>query len=349
MKRILMCCFSLLAVGLVQAQDEPAEGSPEYYTNNYFRLIDDNKNDEVSYEELKKYMKAEAGQDSIKSPDGDKYFEQLYLFLPDYVAADTSDDCSLTKAELLAFYQARAANKGYKPPLSVADVNIIRAEMLDPLALLSIKAIDTDIDGKISKQEQEAYDKAKGNDSGMFEVVDTDKDEQLSFGEVVAFFQSALLAAYELPADEYDFSSCYRKKGNTWVVHFEDHTPDGLTFNQQVEVLEVLEDRAKVEITMLDKDLKPVEGKPANRAEVKFETQTGPKAKGKYEPVIAQETITVKAGEFECRKVTVDEIIEKTTSWYSLAHPGLLVKSEHIAEGKITYEYELYRFTEGKD
>ena len=117
MKWIAALGIVLLAACIVMAQEDPKTESAEVQADNYIKLIDTNDDGVLIYDELKTYIKKEAGQDAIKDVNDDKYAKQLSIHMPPYLAADANDDCRLTREELLSYFTSKA-DKQFQPEIS---------------------------------------------------------------------------------------------------------------------------------------------------------------------------------------------------------------------------------------
>ena len=134
----------------------------------------------------------------------------------------------------------------------------------------------------------------------------------------------------------------YKKKGRKWkhksVTKLEGM--DDMVSFHEYEVTEVGEDYAKFTFLMLDKDGKPTPGMEPSETRLEFRMWDNHNDDPYEDPAAVktvEETITVKAGEFNCTRF--DQ--RGTKSWTSVKYPGLLVKLTTEQT-----EMELVEFTE---
>lgn len=350
--RTLCFLIAALASGVAFGQDskkEPVPGSPEAKMREYFASFDTDADRSVTLEELKACAKKESGQNRIEKQNADPYLKFGSRRYPEYLAADADDDLQLLEAELEEYFEKRAANKRFRPGLSQADMDFLRTELFNPSGRVTVKHFDSDGDSEISRAEHKAGAPEEEVSDAFWKYFDKDMNGKLSVAECAIFAREIVTMGFEIAEEAYDFAGVYRRKGLSVIIEIVDHGTDGLSLRQKLEVLEANEDEAKVKGTLLDKELKPAAGHEPKESVIRFSEVAGPGAKGKAKLVVEGDTIQVKAGQFECRRITISEPGEISIYWYSKDCPGLLVKSERRSGSKLTASAELLEYNKPKD
>lgn len=279
----------------------------------WFSVMDADGNGVISLSELKAHALKVSGAESDKSMEFLPYYG---LSLAWFLAADKSRNQEVSKAELVELLTRREQEEGFKPELTEDDIKKLEAEYFGPMADAIIKLADGDGDGQVSRAEADAMDGA-GIDDEEWNKLDTNRDGKIGREELIAGFRVELAEDYKLPGAEKPANELYRE-GRAWLTRTES-VEDGKTeiSHERTEVLKVEGDRATLRTTLLDTEMKPV-GEPRERAS---------EVPAPVEPRGKRETITVKAGEFEC---TLSETAAGGTVlqvWESVRYGGLTVRS----------------------
>ena len=127
-------------------------------------------------------------------------------------------------------------------------------------------------------------------------------------------------------AGEADPYFLYKKEGRSWTLKYTTTIPgmDPMVSYMKTEVTEVAADHALTEMTMMDKDKKPMAGMEPTETKIAF-IVAPPREDGDLPDFeTTDETISVEGGEFEC---TLTEV-SGTKVWMAKKYPGLVVKLE---------------------
>lgn len=350
--RALLSCFLLAVIGcFATAQDKPAPKEPAAQAREYFAKFDSDANGKVIYTEITAVIRKETGQDGIEKLIDDKYTPMLARLLQQFLAADVNDDGEMTEDELTDLLRKQAESSGFRPGLSNPDVDELHSEIVTPMVKLYLKLGDKNGDDELSLEEEGKLMQRKSDElaTDFFKLYDKSGNGTLDSEEIAGFLIELLTYGHELTGADYDYSACFKVKGLAWVHSYKDFSPDGLSPTIKHEVLEVGDKQCKVRSTALDRELEPVKGVEPVERWIPFSEVEVPAAKGKETLTIEGDTIQVEAGKFECRRVTVDALLERKVFWYSKEYPGLAVKVEKTSFGKVVATIELMQLTKPKD
>ena len=111
----------------------------------------------------------------------------------------------------------------------------------------------------------------------------------------------------------------------------------------RIEILKVGENEVEYQSTELGQDGQPLPGiEPAKQ---KLALKVPKPKESKTDPLPVVETITVKAGTFECVRTESEYLGTKTVTWSSKKYPGLVVKQTSLGD-TIEGSQELVEFKE---
>ena len=254
-----------------------------------------------------------------------------------FLAMDTDDDLKVSFDEFLkAGLASRAGEKGKLYPVDEKeackevwlgldgdeDGKVTEAEWKKAFPQSDeFSGADADKSGDVSKKE--FWNLLKPSLEGSFEFVDKDKPSKTTSGSG---------DAEDKPADDEsnaadgsdDPYNLYRKKGRNWTLK---SSAGGMNIYIKTEVIEVGEDFAKIQTSMLDKDGKPFMGMQPTESKIDFVKSDG----NTEEPADVEKvekTITVEAGEIECIGYKMGD--QEVQAWVHKKYPSLLVKAESL-------------------
>jgi Ca2+-binding EF-hand superfamily protein len=309
-----------------EADEEVDEEQAE--VDEYFGELDADKDGKVTLKEIKAHVKRESGAES--ETDGE-FLGTLDLYIGEYVSADADDNLELTKPEYKKYLQAKYKAGDWLPPLTAKDVKTLETELFEPFAAAILKAADADKDGVITKAEAAKMSGGKEPSAEEWKELDTSGDGKASKAEIAAMLKKQAGNAYRFPKDDAkeaeskaaddDPWALYRKKGRLWVHKTQLVFPDmTITTYAKEEVIEVTDSFAKIRMTSWS------EGKEDTPETMERTVEfTNPERlpKNKYK---TEETITVKAGEFECYKHSVENAKRSRAEWWYKKYPLLQIK-----------------------
>jgi hypothetical protein len=111
----------------------------------------------------------------------------------------------------------------------------------------------------------------------------------------------------------------------------------------RIEILSVGENEVEYQVTELGPDGKPLPDIEPSKTKLQLRGPKPRESKPDPQPVI--ETITVKAGTFECLRTETEFAGTKTVTWNSKKYPGLVVKQTSVGD-TVNGEQELVEFKE---
>jgi len=137
----------------------------------------------------------------------------------------------------------------------------------------------------------------------------------------------------------------YLKAGRSWTtknVSKVINAGENTTFSR-VEILKVSESEVEYQATELGADGQPLAG--VEPAKLKLALKVPKPKEARTEPIAIVETITVKAGTFECLRTESEYSGTKTVTWTSKKFPGLVVKQTSLSD-TIESSQDLVEFKE---
>jgi hypothetical protein len=151
-----------------------------------------------------------------------------------------------------------------------------------------------------------------------------------------------------LPVEKIDIRDrlqVYLKEGRSWTTKSVSKVINAgeTTTLTRVEILKVSENEVEYQVTDLGTDGKPLAG--VDPAKLKLPLKVPKPREPKAEPITILDTITVKAGTFECLRSEAEYSGTKTTTWTSKKFPGLVVKQTSLSD-TIESSQELVEFKE---
>ncbi len=137
----------------------------------------------------------------------------------------------------------------------------------------------------------------------------------------------------------------YLKAGRSWTTRNVSkviNAGENTTFSR-VEILKVSENEVEYQATELGADGQPLAG--VEPAKLKLALKVPKPKEARTEPIAIVETITVKAGTFECLRTESEYSGTKTVTWTSKKFPGLVVKQTSLSD-TIESSQDLVEFKE---
>lgn len=355
----VLCAATLLGAGGLQAQAQADDFEDEL--DEFFSNFDQNKDGKVTIAELKKVVAASLETTEDAATVAISLSETLCLF----VAADTNDDGGVDKKEYRVLREKQAKDAAYKPPLSKADIEILRKEQYGPVLKMVMDAADSNADGKLSRVE---YEEAVG-DTTDFDKADTNKDGLIDKAEMDADWLKELGKRFELPKEEGKEAGkdAGADKPETKPEEKPATTPEHGIAEKPAEtnpsetrppvekIDSVFNKPGRVWLTKQTTKFGSVETTSYQRAEVKscddveatvqFQSLDKDKkplpggeiqeariklkpepASGEKPTDLGKETVNTEAGEFECVVSEIRSGDTTTRTWMSVKYPGLVVK-----------------------
>jgi Ca2+-binding EF-hand superfamily protein len=342
---------TMFAGGLfAQMGGEEEEGAGSYATM-YMELLDVNADGKITKEEIKKASDRDSEGENARSK-----LETYGSYLSTFLVADADENNEVTKDELTTYFQT--AFDGKKSKLSAKAMETMDKEYISPWIDQLWADADADKDGNLTAAEME---KLGEGESAGFETYDTNSDGKLSKAEIRKVFEDAMKETYEVepskgtdtdpkgtdpkgtdpkgtdndpkgtdtdPKGAGNIPELYKKVGRSWTwKSTANYAGTEMVSYIKYEVLEVGDTWVKVKMTTMDKDKKEYPGMAPTETKMDFGSGSGSGGAAVDMKTLADETVKVEAGEFECKVTEVEVSGNKTKSWMSKKFDGLVVKT----------------------